>query len=141
MLRYAGYQGLTSGQYEHGLELTDKAVKRLEKADVDNMVIKKPDKWDRQWIFAFHDIPEHKKAGRDALAFKLRSLGFYQLQRSVWVHPFPCEDEINAVAVAYGVQSYLTLVDVTKIQNRSRLLDIFADILYAPAMSKVYAIA
>lgn len=129
LLRYTGYQGLTAGNYEHGLKLTDKAIERLERVDLDNLVIAKPHKWDGQWRIVFYDIPEHKKTGRDALAAKLRNLGFYQLQRSVWVHPYPCHQEIEAVAAAYGVHSYLTLIIATNIQNQTRLLDIFADIL------------
>lgn len=129
LLRYARYQGLITDHYQHGLKLTAKAMARLDKLDIEAVKITIPKKWDGLWRIVFYDIPEHKKAGRDALSLKLRQLGFYQLQRSVWVHPHPCEKELSAVALVYGVHSYLTLVTATTIQNQSRLLNIFSDII------------
>lgn len=129
LLRYVRGQGLITSQYQHGLKLTAKAMARLDKVDIESIKVSIPKKWDGLWRIVFYDIPEYKKAGRDALSLKLKQLGFYQLQRSVWLYPHPCEDELSAIALAYGIHSYLTLVTATSIQNQARLQNIFSDII------------
>lgn len=129
LLRYGRQQGLVSESYQHGLSLTEKATKRLQGLDIETVTIHSPKRWDGLWRIIFYDIPETKKTGRDALSLKLRSLGFYQLQRSVWVHPFPCHDEILFIASSYGVESYVTIIEAKTIQNIQRLEAIFSDLI------------
>lgn len=125
ILRYMQRTGLVTGSYEHGLEATDKARKRLEKRNIDALTITMPKRWDRKWRIIFYDIPEAKKSARDALAFRLRVLGCQQLQRSVWVHPYPCEDEITTIAIYCEVEQYATFLEVAYINNQSALLERF----------------
>lgn len=54
-------------------------------------------KWDRKWRLVLFDIPESIKKTRDALRRKLKHLGFLEFQKSVFVYPYPCRDEINFV--------------------------------------------
>lgn len=129
LVRYSRSKGLISDNYQHGLQITDIAKKRLKSFELTDLQITRPITWDGHWRIVFYDIPEHKKSGRDALSSKLRQLGFYQLQRSVWIHPFPCQEEISEVALAYGVASYITLLEAASIQNKKRLEAIFCDVL------------
>ena len=55
------------------------------------------------------DIPETKKTARDALRHKLRQLGCFQFHKSVFVHPAPCEDEIDFLAELFNIQEYVTV--------------------------------
>src|SRR3989344_3005352 len=54
-------------------------------------------KWDKKWRIVLFDIPEPKKKTRDALRRKLKKLGFLEFQKSVFIFPFPCRDEINFI--------------------------------------------
>src|SRR5688572_28306609 len=49
LLVYMHRQGLVKSGYEHGLEITDKARKRLEKSDLDGLHIEAPKSWDKRW--------------------------------------------------------------------------------------------
>lgn len=120
-LSYMRQQGLIRGDYEHGLALTDKGRRRLAKSEFANIAIDQPAVWDQHWRIVFYDIPEKHKQGRDALTAKLRQLGFYQLQRSVWVHPFPCRDVIETVTTTYKVSRYVTYVETAYIDKQSKL--------------------
>lgn len=77
------------------LSLTDDGKKKILQYRLDELEIKKPDKWDGWWRIIVFDIPEEKKAAREIFRKKLKDLGFYQLQKSVFVYPYECKDEID----------------------------------------------
>ena len=41
------------------------------------------------------DIAQTKKLSREALRGKLKEIGFRPFQKSIWIHPFNCEAEIE----------------------------------------------
>ena len=129
ILSYMKRQGVVTEDYDHGLHISKKARKRLEQANLEALRISIPHKWDKQWRIIFYDIPEKHKSGRDRLAWRLRQLGCQQLQRSVWIHPFPCEDQINTVALAHGVESYVTYLESQHINNERALLKRFSHLI------------
>jgi DNA-binding transcriptional regulator PaaX len=132
ILYYMKQQGLiaaTSKGYEHGLVITKKGKERLHRKEFDSLVIKRPKNWDKQWRLVFFDIPEEHRSGRRQLMNKLKTLGFMQLQRSVWVYPFPCRAEIELVTTMYEVQKYVSYVEATGIDSEHLLKKRFKSIL------------
>ena len=63
--------------------------------------------WDKKWRVVFFDIPEKHRWGRDSLRKKLRELGFCEFQKSVFIFPNDCEDEINFIIEYYGIRKYV----------------------------------
>lgn len=51
--------------------------------------------WDGNWRLVIFDIEEKYKKTREALRFKLISLGFGMWQESIYITPFDIEQEIN----------------------------------------------
>src|SRR3989338_6282056 len=47
------------------------------------------------------------KKGRLALLAKLRELRFIMLQKSIWAHPFECQNEVTVLARAFEVDKYV----------------------------------
>ena len=93
--------------------------------DIDKMTIKKPKIWDKKWRMVIFDIPENYKKAREAMRRHLKNLGFYQLQKSVFVFPFECENEIDFVIEYFNVRSYVRLVLAGEIDNSLHLRKIF----------------
>jgi DNA-binding transcriptional regulator PaaX len=124
-LRYMKSQGLISGNYEHGLQLTEKGKERAQRIEIDQLDIKRPKRWDKKWRIVLYDVPEHKKAGRDTLTRKLRELDFYQLQKSVWVCPFECRKEIESVGAVYEIDEYITYLETNFIDKQEILREKF----------------
>ena len=60
------------------------------------------------------DIPEKKKSAREALRDKLKDLGFAKLQDSVWITPFPCENEINFIKLVFDLSDFWLDVILTE---------------------------
>ena len=63
--------------------------------------------WDGKWRAVIFDIPEKFKSGRNALRKKLKELGFYEFQKSVFVFPYRCEDEIDFIIEFFGLRQYV----------------------------------
>lgn len=124
-LTYMRSQKLVTGSYEHGLQITKRGKARLEKSNLDNIKIAVPKKWDKKWRLVFFDIPEEKKTGRDALTRKLKELGFRQLQKSAWIYPYPCRQEIETVCTQYQVDEYITYIETSYIDKQQKLKKLF----------------
>ena len=101
---------------ETSITLTEKGRKRKLKYDIRNLAIKKPSDWDGKWRLLMFDIPELKKETRDVLRFKLKQLKFIQFQKSAWINPYPCEEEIDFLTEAFGVGEYVTFLTI-QIEN------------------------
>ena len=97
------------------LILTEKGKDKALIYNLDKIEIKKPARWDKLWRLVIFDIPEDKKRGRNALASKLRDLGFYRLQKSVFVHPYECKDEINFINEIFNLAPYVRFLRVKDI--------------------------
>jgi CRISPR-associated endonuclease Cas2 len=93
-----------------------------------NIQIKKPSRWDNLWRLVAFDIPEDMKKGRTALSTKLKELGFYPMQKSVYIHPYECKDEIDFIAEIFKLTSYIRFLRVKDVdieldlKNRFRIL-------------------
>lgn len=95
------YCELPSGELE--VRVTENGQKRLRRVRFDEMRIKKQRRWDKKWRLIMFDVPESRSRARRALSTKLRELAFFQLQKSVWVHAYPCSLEIELIKQAFGI--------------------------------------
>lgn len=85
----------------------------------------KKGKWDGKWRLAFFDVEEVKRKKRDDLRRYLKKLGFWQMQRSVWVCPYDCEDEVKYLREVLGVPHEVKLGVLEKVENDRELREIF----------------
>lgn len=92
--------------------LTEKGWLKKLNYDMERMTIPKPTRWDKSWRFLVFDIPEDKRLIRDEFRAGLKRLGFIQFQQSVWVYPYPCEQEVDFLAEYLKVNRFLTLLTV-----------------------------
>jgi len=98
------------------VELTEKGRQKFREMEFAKLQIPKPPRWDRKWRVVIFDIPDRSfKYGRDALRSQLKKWKFYQLQKSVWVCPWPCEKEMRAVTEWHEISSYVNIITAEKI--------------------------
>lgn len=89
------------------LVLSEEGRQRALTYKLDEMRITIPKQWDGKWRIIIFDVPESKKKIRDALRFQLRRLGLKELQKSVFIHPYPCDDEIDFIIEFYQARPYV----------------------------------
>ena len=87
--------------------------------------VKKPKKWDKKWRVVIFDIPEKYKRMREIFRKHLQIMGFYMLQKSVWVHPYQCFNEIEFLRQIYKVGIDVTYMVAEKIENPTDLKEQF----------------
>lgn len=122
VVRYMKHQGLLAGSYEHGLQLTDKARERLAHIELRDLSVQPQQIWDKRWRIIIYDIPEEHKSARNALGSNLLSYGCFQLQKSTWITPFPCREDITALCASYDVDQYVTYFEAIHLDNASVLI-------------------
>jgi CRISPR/Cas system-associated endoribonuclease Cas2 len=105
---YLKNRGLIKAEERNGqiyISLSKKGKKKAGKYQIDDLKIKKPGKWDGLWRVVIFDIPTEKRTKREAFRGKIKELGFYKLQKSVWVHPFECAREIELLRAFFGLNN------------------------------------
>ncbi|MCX6738792.1 MAG: hypothetical protein NT098_01910 [Candidatus Parcubacteria bacterium] len=112
-LKRRGYVKTSSGSGKSRIVLTEKGKAHFEKMLFEDVRLSKMDKWDEKWRVVLYDIPVNYTKAREALRWRLRALGFFQYQKSVWIYPYPCKDEILFLADYFGVGRFVEVLEVT----------------------------
>jgi DNA-binding transcriptional regulator PaaX len=113
--RVVDYKEKEDGMVE--IVLTKNGRKKALKFQFDEMKIKEPDKWDGKWRMVIFDIPEKKKKAREALREKLKDLGFKELQKSVFIYPHECENEIDFIVEVFEIRNHVRFLHVESFTN------------------------
>lgn len=104
--------------------LTEKGKLKALTYHFQEMKIKR-ENWDGKWRIVIFDIPEKMRRGRDALRDKLKELGFYEFQKSVFIFPYECKDEIEFVIEFFNLRRYVRFGVLENIDNEIHLKKIF----------------
>jgi len=102
-LKRKGYIEVEKDRYDISIIPTERGIKLIEKYKILELKIKKPKKWDRRIRVVAFDIPDTQRIKRNAFRYKLKELGFYSSQKSVWLHPFECKNEIKTLKEFFGL--------------------------------------
>ncbi|MDP3057724.1 MAG: hypothetical protein Q8N37_04400 [bacterium] len=102
---YLKSSGLINMEYKGNqlyVSLTEEGKKKVKKYWIDDLKITKPEKWDGKWRIMIFDVKDKQKIKREALRGKIKELGLYQLQKSVWVCPYNFEKEAGILRDFFG---------------------------------------
>ena len=83
-------------------------------------------KWDGKWRMVLFDIPECKKDERDVFGTKLNQLGFYALQKSVFIVPYRCENEIEFICSTLNIRENVLLFYIQNFDGEEKLRNHFS---------------
>jgi|SRR3989344_1460343 len=107
------------------LVLSEAGKKKSLRFNLDIMTIQKPKRWDGVWRLVLFDIPESQKQERDAFAQKLKQIGFQSLQKSAFIFPYECKDELDFMIEILNLRRYVRSMLVQHIDNEIDLRDRF----------------
>jgi DNA-binding transcriptional regulator PaaX len=125
-LRREGCIKIQTKNHQIYISLTEKGKKKAGWLQIDSLRIKRPKKWDGKWRIVIFDISQLKKIYREAFRGKLKELGFYPLQKSVWVYPFDCRAEIELLREFFGLsEKEIRLIIATDIGEDKKLREFF----------------
>ncbi|MBI2063656.1 MAG: CRISPR-associated endonuclease Cas2 [Candidatus Yanofskybacteria bacterium] len=100
--------------------LTEKGKGILVKFDIDAIKLRDfdPNKWDNTWRVLIFDIPELTRVVRNLFRDKIQELGFYTLQKSVYVTPVVCEKEIMELAYLLKIRNGVDIIHALKLGRK-----------------------
>ncbi len=100
---------LEGGQGEY-LRLTKEGRMKAssQKLDTDGSLVNP--NWDGKWRIVLLDLPESRKAEREALRYLLKKAGFVMLKNSAWVSPFPFEFLFQNIKKDFGLTTELMII-------------------------------
>lgn len=107
------------------VKITENGLTRAMKYKLEEMRIKEQKSWDKKWRIVIFDIPDNKRRIRDEFRERLKQLGFFRLQESVFVHAFPCFDEVEFLRQVYGVGIDVARIVGKEIEGDDRLRAFF----------------
>lgn len=116
---------IKEGENEITVRLNYKNKKKIKKFSSDLIVIPKLKRWDKKWRVIIFDVPVKHNKARRAMTGKLKELGLYQFQKSVWVYPFPCEDEVLFVANFFQIDKFVNILVAQEVLNDCKLKRFF----------------
>ena len=115
---------ITFREYADGkaeITLLQDGKQKVLSGNIAQITVKRPKKWDGVWHLVMFDIPKTKNRARDALRHKLRDIGFYQIQKSVFLYPFPCEKEIELLGAYFSVRDNIVMMRVSGFEGEEKL--------------------
>lgn len=123
-LKRRGYIKLLPKGGDVLVELTQTGKKRLLQMNFENLKITRSKNWDGKWWFVLADIPtKDHRTQANALRRKIRKLGLYPLQRTVWVYPYDPTEQIAFVSGRLQLDRFVTVLRADKIdENDEKVL-------------------
>ena len=100
------------------IKITNNGKQLIKNFDYDNLQLPKSKKWDKKWRLVVFDIPNKKRRERQAFSMKLKEIGFYPLQESVFIYPYDCRDEIDFICEFLSIGHYTNYCLVESLDKR-----------------------
>lgn len=111
--RYVRFEEQGKNTY---IVITEFGKRRLRQFDFETLALpERPRRWDGKWRMVVFDIPEKRKRARMALSAKLVHVGMLALQRSVYVYPHPCEDEVDFLCQFLDVDRHTHVIEAASL--------------------------
>ncbi len=104
-LRRQGLIDIQTVNHQIYISLTKEGRKKAGIFQIDKLKLKRPKRWDKKWRILMFDIPQEKRISREALRGKLKDLGFFMFQKSVWIYPFECRAEMQLLQDFFGLSN------------------------------------
>jgi DNA-binding transcriptional regulator PaaX len=112
--------------HDISIRLTAEGKKQAQKYQIDDLQIPVPKKWDKVWRIVIFDIPNTSTTIRNIFRRKLKEFGFYKLQKSIWISPLPCIEEVAFLREFFGVsKKQIQVLEVSKMEDDRFLRAIF----------------
>lgn len=108
------------------LVLTPEGRRRVRQSEQKIIRIEKPAQWDGKWRIVLFDIPETKKSLRDIFRRHLQRIGFREFQKSVFIFPYECEQEIASLIKLYDAKEYFRYILALEVSNTRRFKKTFS---------------
>ncbi len=120
-----GYVDIRETTEGYVVTISDRGKTEVLRYDLNTMAIPAQTQWDGKWRMVIFDIPGSEETVRSAFRNHLKSLGFYQMQKSVYVYPYPCDEQIHYLREVYNIPHSVKIATISELENDEDLRKIF----------------
>lgn len=99
-------------------KITHKGKQKLLRYKIDEMALDESS-WDGKWRLIIYDVQTAKRANSEMLRTMLNKLRFLKLQKSVYLTPFKCEDEIEYLRLLFEIGNEVQILKVGSLENEA----------------------
>ena len=107
------------------VKITKKGMTRALTYKLDTFSLEKPKKWDKKWRVIIFDIPIQLNKVRDVFRERLKQLGLLMIQKSVFISPYSCFDEVEFLRELYHIPDTILYILAEKVEGEERLRERF----------------
>ncbi len=103
-------------------KLTNKGRYKMEQLHFDTLRIKPTKQWDGKWWIVAADIPtKDYRWAADLFRKKIKQMGFYSLQRTLWFYPYCPVGEIQFVVQRFKIANFVTVMEVSRMEKEDEV--------------------
>lgn len=105
--------------------VAEKGRRKILHYKFNDLKITNQDIWDKKWRFVIFDLPKKYEVKREIFRRKLKSLEFQQLQKSVWIHAWPCQKEIDFIIEYLNINPFVYFFEVDNFDPGKKVKNLF----------------
>ncbi|MDP3954761.1 MAG: hypothetical protein Q8Q15_00160 [bacterium] len=98
------------------IKLTQKGRTKYLKFKLQDISLKSKN-WDGKWRLVIYDINKLKKRNQENFRRTLKQMNFWPLQKSVYLTPYECQEEIEYLREYFGLGEEVLLMVVSRLEN------------------------
>ncbi|MBI2327332.1 hypothetical protein HYU92_03330 [Candidatus Curtissbacteria bacterium] len=98
------------------VKITERGKIKLLKYNIEEMKLDE-NHWDGKWRLIIYDVSSKKKLQSELFRKAIRKLNLLKLQKSVYLTPFKCENEIEYLRQMFGVGRETLILKVGQLEN------------------------
>lgn len=108
------------------IRLTKNGKRKILRYSLTKLAIDKPKRWDGRWRLVLYDVPARDKTLGDMMRQALRTLGFYPIQESVYLTPYPCFEQVEFLREYYRLGDNVQYMVVEHVERDAALKTYFS---------------
>ena len=98
------------------VKISKKGKNKLLKYDIEKMQLDQSN-WDGKWRLIIYDVKTPKRKNSEMFRRVITNLKFLKLQKSVYLTPFKCEDEIEYLRQVFEIGNEVLILTVRNLEN------------------------
>lgn len=98
------------------IKITERGKQKLLRYKVDEMELDESN-WDGKWRLIIYDVSKTRRANSEMFRTMLNKLNFLKLQKSVYLTPFKCENEIEYLRIFFDIGTEVQILKVGSLEN------------------------
>lgn len=119
-LKSEGHISITPNGSDYIIEIQERGKEKILQMNFQHLRIPSVKSWDGTFWMILADIPTELRNNADQFRKKLKELGLYWMQKSVWLYPYDPRDQIAFITAYYSIVQYVTIMQVMNLESEDR---------------------